>query len=93
MTLHADSTCPEIGKMQKPDQREIVITNGSFSQALSFLTSAFAFRFRSDPASNDAWLTIDFTDAEFEEAVARYIFRMLGKRYTPLSSAPVRRHC
>ncbi len=31
MTLHSDSTCAEIGKMQKAGQRDVTINRASFA--------------------------------------------------------------
>ncbi len=92
MTLHSDSTCAEIGKMQKVGQRNVTITRASFTQALSQLTSS-GFQLGAEASVNDVWFTIDFDDAEFEGAVARYILRLLGQRYSPLRAAPVQKHC
>jgi len=63
-----------------------------FSQALSQLTSS-GFQLGAQASITDAWLTIDFGDAEFEEAVARHIRHLLGQGYTPLRDAPFQKHC
>jgi len=90
--LHGDSTCAEIGKMKKVGQRDVTITLASFTQALSQLTSS-GFQLGAQASVNDVWLTINFDDAEFEEAVARHIRRLLGQRYSPLRDVPIQRHC
>lgn len=92
MTLHSDSTCAEIGKMQKVGQRDVRISRASFTQAFSELTS-IGFRLGAEATVNDVWLTIDFDDMQFEEAVARHVHRILGQRYSPLRAAPIKRHC
>jgi len=92
MTLHSDSTCPEIGKMQKVGQRDVTINRASFAQALSHLTSR-GFQLGAQASVNDVWLTINFDDAEFEEAVAMHVRRLLGQRYSPLRNARIQKHC
>ena len=92
MTLHGDSKCAEIGKMQKVGQRDVTVNQASIAQSLSQLASS-RFQLGAQASVNDVWLTIDFSDAEFEEAVARYIRRLLGQRYSPLRDAPIQRHC
>ena len=92
MTLHGDSGCAEIGKMGKANQRDVAITRASFTQALAQLTLR-GFRLGPDASVNDVWLCVDFGDPEFEEAVARYIHRLLGRRYSRLQGTPIARHC
>lgn len=92
MTLHGNSTCTEIGKMQKVGQRDVPISRASFTQALNQLTGS-GFRLGAQAPVNDVWLTINFDDLQFEEAVARYVHRLLAQRYSRLRAAPVKRHC
>jgi hypothetical protein len=92
MTLHGDSACAEIGKMGKANQRNVAVTRASFTQALSQLAGE-GFRLGADASVNDVWLSVDIGDPEFEEAVARYIHRLLGQRYSRLQGTPIDRHC
>jgi hypothetical protein len=92
MTIHGDSTCAEIGKMQKVGQRGVIFTRASITQSLSQLTSG-EFHLGAQAAVNDVWFTIDFDDPEFEEAVARHIRHLLGQRYGRLRGAQIQRHC
>lgn len=92
MTLHGDSACAEIGKMRKTSQRDVTINRASFTQALDQLAGA-EFQLGAQASVNDVWFTIDFGDAEFEEAGARYACRVLGQRYSPLRNAPFKKHC
>jgi hypothetical protein len=90
MTLHGDSTCSSIGKVRKTNQRDVAINQKSFPASLAQLTG---LRFGAEASINDAWLTIEFHDAEFEEAVARYIHRLLSQRYKRFEASPIERHC
>jgi len=92
ITLHRDSACPEVGKMRKVGQREVTITRASFAQALGQLTST-GFQLGAQASVNDVWLTINFDDPEFEEAVTKHVRRLLGQRYSPLRDAPIQKHC
>ncbi len=92
MTLHANLSCPEIGKMGKVNQRKLKVTSTSLAQTVSLL-SGDSFRLGAASSINDLWLELDFGDSQFEEAVARYLFRVLGLRYTPLADSPIKTHC
>ena len=92
MTLHNDLACAEIAKMSKANQRDVAITRASFTQAIGQLTND-GFRLGADASINDFWLSVDFGDPEFEEALARYVCRLLGQRYTPLQRARINRRC
>lgn len=78
--------------MQKANQRSVTFTRASFARAVDQIL-AREFRLGADKAVNDVWLTLDFSDPEFERAVARYIYRMLGERYSRLRCSPVDEHC
>ena len=92
VTLHGDLKCLEIGKMQKAQQRAVTINRASFTQAINQLTSK-SFQLGAQAQINDVWLSIEFGDGEFEEAVAKYACRLLGERYSPLKVAPIKKHC
>lgn len=92
MTLHGDSTCVDIGKMRKTNQRAASITPASFTEVLGHFADK-SFRLESKGPANDVWLSIDFGDPEFEEAVAKHVLRILAKRYRPLQGAAFKRHC
>jgi len=92
MTLHGVSACAEIAKMGKANQRDVAITRASFTQFLGQLADN-GFRLGADASVNDVWFSVDFGDPEFEEAVARYLYRLLGQRYTRLQGTPAIRHC
>lgn len=92
MTLHGDPMCAEIGKMQKVGQRDMTITRASFAQALGQLAGS-GFQLGAQASVNDVWFTINFDDAEFEEAVASYVHRLLSQRYSPLRNAQIHKHC
>jgi hypothetical protein len=92
MVVHGDSSCAEVGKMGKADQRAYEVTTDSFSAAVAALKSR-SFQLGASAAANDLWLHIDFDDAVFEGAVAGYILRQLGARYTPLQGVQIKKHC
>ena len=92
MTIHRESTCAEIGKMHKIGQRNLIVTPASITQVLGQLSSS-EFQLGAQASVNDVWFTIDFDDAGFEEAVARYVHHLLSQRYGRLRGAQTQRHC
>jgi hypothetical protein len=90
--LHSNPNCAEIQKTHKSAQRNLMVTVGTFAGTCATLKSA-SFHMGSSAANNDAWISADFDDPEFEEAVVRYLLRQLGKRYTRLRGAAVHKHC
>ena len=91
MELHAVSTCSEIGKRGKLAQRKEDVTPTSFATIVNKLADK-NFRLGSDASNNDVWLSVNFDDPEFEEAVAGYLYRSLGKRYGRLQGGPIKKH-
>ncbi len=91
VTIHGQPACSEIGKMRKPNQRDVEVNTASFAQAIQQFSSGF--RLGADASVNDLWMSVDFGDAEFEDAVVRYVHRLLARRYSPLQGAAVERHC
>ena len=92
ISVHSDPTCSEIGKQQKPSQREVRIDVNSISTELKQFI-AKDYRFGSSASLNDMWLAIDFSDPQFELAVVEYIQREIGKHYKPLAGAKLETHC
>ncbi len=91
MLLHRNDNCGEVGKNQKVNQRNLTIHSNSLSQYLGEFRHQL--KFGSHANENDVWLTLDFEDAQFEEAVARHLLHLLGLRYKPLAKASARCHC
>jgi hypothetical protein len=92
MIIHSNSSCLEIGKMGKVNQRTYKIATDNFAAALAEFKDR-KFQLGASAAVNDLWLHIDFNDAVFEGAVADYILRLLGARYSPLQGVRIKRHC
>jgi hypothetical protein len=91
--LHHDPSCAQVSKMQKPGQRVITVNASSFAAAVAQLQNS-SFRMGPSAAVNDLWVLADFgDDLEFEEAVVRYFWRLLGSRYRRLKGTPVKQHC
>ena len=91
VTLHTDQRCPEIGKNKTPNQRHVLVNLTSIASAIQNLSSK-SFRFAADPSRNDLWLSVDFGDREFEEAVVEYIRRQFASRYKPFKMVKSERH-
>jgi len=91
-TIHWNAQCSEIRKNRKPGQRLVEIQVANLGQVLSDFISG-KYRFASDPSANDLWLDISLDTPEQEEGLVHVIQALVGRRYSPLADAPVRRHC
>jgi hypothetical protein len=76
--------------MRKANQRRLFLSRETFDDRLRELSK---IRFRAEAGFNDVWITVDFGDKEFEEAVVRYARGLLGKRYAPLKNCKFSTHC
>jgi len=90
ITIHFDTSCPQIQKMRKVNQRRLVLSRDTFDDGLRELST---LRLRAEAGFNDLWLTVDFGNQDFEEAVVRYAREVLGKRYSPLKKCRMVSHC
>ena len=70
----------------KSNQRVIKINIKSLSDELREF-SEYKHRFASTQELNDMWLEINFSDLDFEIAVAEYILSLLRKKYGRFSDA------
>lgn len=70
----------------KDERRVVRINSLNVSEALApFIAKKVDFSATKE--LNDLWLEIDFGDEEFEEALVRYVQRLLGRRYRPIGEA------
>ena len=107
VTVHRDPHCSDIQKMHKPHQRYIRINITNIHHELQEFKNVATqagvkneqYLFQAKPAffdgiwlKNDMWIEIDFQDEEFEMAVAGYIHRLLGQRYTRFSDSQLNPH-
>jgi hypothetical protein len=90
--VHAQPNCSEIGKMKKAGQRHVVIDDKSISAELQKF-AAKVYRFNADASSNDMWLSVDFNDPAFEQAVIEHVQRLVGAHYTPFAPVKIDHHC
>ncbi len=90
--IHGQSGCGEIGKMKKAGQRNVVINDNSISSELQNFAGKM-HRFGADASLNDMWLSVDFDDPSFEDAVVQHVQKLIGRHYTPFSAVTIDRHC
>jgi hypothetical protein len=90
--VHAQMGCGEIGKMQKAGQRHVVINNDSIGKELQKF-AAQTYRFGADASLNDMWLSVDFGDSLFEEAVIEHVQRLVSQHYGPFGAIKIDHHC
>jgi hypothetical protein len=92
ITIHSDSNCGNIGAQSRVNQRQIVITRNTIGEEIErFRTKQYTFA--ANKSVNDMWLTVDFGDVKFEDAVVKYIQRLIGAHYRPIAYAEVGQHC
>ena len=90
--VHGLSSCSEIQKMGKPEQRQLSVDPTTIGREVqNFLKKKY--RFAAQAGLNDMWLTVDFEDAKFEFAVVRFLLRALGRHYRPFRGCEVGWHC
>ena len=91
-TAHGLSSCGEIQKMRKPEQRRVSLDSQTIGAEIENFREK-KYRFAAQAGLNDMWLTLDFGDAEFEFAVVRFLLRALGQHYAPFRECEVGWHC
>ena len=92
VSIHGRAACPEIRKRRKEGQRIVEIDVHTIARELANFRGR-EYRFSATSKSNDMWVKVSFGDSEFEEAVIRYVHRLLGKRYQPFRRARIATHC
>jgi len=91
-TIHQTGDCPRIEQHHSSNQRKLKINSKTIQNQIDLFVEG-KFVFRSEAATNDAWLEIDFNDLEFEIAVVKFILRQLGKRYSAFYALNPEIHC
>ena len=90
--VHRQQHCGEIGKMKKVGQRNVLIDNASISSEFQNF-AAKTHRFAADASLNDMWLSVDFDDPTFEDAVVEHVRQLIGRHYSPFIGVTVEHHC
>jgi hypothetical protein len=92
MSGHFNLSCNQIGKHKKNDQRRHHITLQNLSEELSkFHDNEYIFQ----PSAqfNDMWVEIDLDDLEFEEAIFKYIGKLLADNSKRFKNTDLKIHC
>lgn len=88
--LHHDLGCGHVAKRDVPSDRIRQVRPDTFGAELAALDD---LTFRAEAGVNAVWLDLDFDDPVFEAAVARYLLRRLGARYTRLAAITLEDCC
>ena len=91
VTVHGDSTCEEIEKLEKQGQRRVHIDKDSLEGAVARFRAAHGFA--SKAPLNDMWVTVDLADLLEEQRVLDRIVAILAGRYAPFGRAVPSRYC
>lgn len=92
VTAHRNPVCSSIQVMKRPSQRICHINVATFSAELKKFIDK-RYRFKSEGGLNDMWIEINFSDDDFEIAIARYILRILAQHYEPFYKSKLKFHC
>ena len=91
VTVHGESTCEEIEKMEKLGQRRVYIDRNSLEGEVARFRAAHGFA--STAPLNDMWVTVDLGNLLEEQRVLDRIVAILAGRYAPFGRAVPSRHC
>ena len=92
VSLHSEPTCSRIQQARKRGQRRVrVVPKNISTELLRFKGGEYPFA--SQAVTNDMWLDIDFSDPNFELAVALHIHWLLSARYKRFHDCSPEQHC
>ena len=92
MTIHNNPNCDSAQIKINQDQRTVLINTDSLSRELRRFRKN-EYRFVAEAGMDDLWLILDFQDAEFENALAGYVRRLVGRRLETAGNWDVQMHC
>lgn len=91
-SVHRDHSCRMIQMHCKPNQRIRTVSISTLGDVLSeFINEDIPFAAQS--GLNDVWIKIELDTPEQEMGLVHVLQAILGKRYGPLSNAPIKTHC
>ena len=92
LTIHNNPNCDAAQIRINQDQRTVLINTDSLSRELRRFRKN-DYRFVAETGMNDIWLILDFQDGEFENALAHYLKRLVGKGRESAGNWDVQVHC
>lgn len=92
LTIHNNPNCAAAQIRINQDQRTVLINTDSLSRELRRFRRN-EYRFAAEAGMSDLWLILDFQDGEFENALANYLKRLVGKGLETAGSWDVQVHC
>jgi Zn-dependent M32 family carboxypeptidase len=92
VTVHRSAACGLIQQTGKQNQRSVLINTQTVSTELQAF-SGKRYPFAATAEQNDMWITVDFEDPGFEDAVLAFVHRLIGRHYSRLATVPVAEHC
>jgi len=92
VTVHNNPNCAAARIKINQDQRTVLFNTDSLSRELRHLKSN-EYRLLAVPHNNDIWLILDFQDAEFENALARHLMRLVGQSLKSAANWELQTHC
>lgn len=89
-TIHRDSGCGHIRSHNKVNQRNVTINPENLLEELNKFGNK-EYTFAATHENNDMWLRVQLSSPEHEEALVYIIQELIGRHYSPLKHAEVRK--
>ena len=92
VTVHNNPNCDSAHIKMNQDQRTVLLNTDTLSRELRRFRNN-EYRFMTKAGMNDIWLILDFQDAEYENALASYLKRLVGQGLRTTANWELQVHC
>ena len=92
VTIHNNPNCASARITVNQDQRTVLVNTDSLSRELRRFRNN-EYRLLDNAGMNDVWLILDFQDAEFENALAGYLKRLVARGHKTAVDWELQVHC
>jgi len=92
VTVHHNPNCSSARIKINQDQRTVLLNTDTLSRELRQFRNN-EYRLAPGAGNNDIWVLIDFQDAEFEDALASYLTRLVGQGDKTSKNWELKVHC
>jgi hypothetical protein len=92
VTIHNNPNCASARITVTKDQRTVLINTDSLSREIRRFKNN-EYRLTAQAEMNDLWLILDFHDAEFENALASYLKRLVAQGHKTTGDWELEVHC
>jgi hypothetical protein len=92
VTVHNNPNCDAARIKINQDQRTVLLNTDTLSRELRRFRNN-EYRFAPGAGENDIWVMLDFQDPAFEDALARYLERLVGQGQKTSRNWELKVHC